>query len=153
MLVFFFLFTKCTTWLVADANGSLWRYLGEIFVKLWVEESHLRLHVLVQDQGEDGEHGVDGGVPAERTDSKHLLYNLKYVFLYRERRQISVKFPVWEIFVNHIFWRPLVSWSWSSSADWSLFTILSCGTVLSSSSWATWRHANGLLLLVSACPP
>lgn len=39
-------------------------YLGEVFIKLRVEKSHLRLHILVQDQGEHGEHGVDGGIPA-----------------------------------------------------------------------------------------
>ncbi len=38
------------------------RYLGEVFVKLWVEKSHLWLHILVQNQREHREHGVDGGI-------------------------------------------------------------------------------------------
>ena len=41
-------------------------YLGEVFVELWVEESHLWLHVLVQHQGEHWEHGVDGGIAGRR---------------------------------------------------------------------------------------
>lgn len=45
-----------------DANLA---HLGEVLVELWVEESHLRLHVLVQHQGEHWEHGVDGGITAQ----------------------------------------------------------------------------------------
>lgn len=38
-------------------------YLGEVLVKLWVQQSHLWLHILVQHEGEDWEHGVDGCIP------------------------------------------------------------------------------------------
>lgn len=41
-------------------------HLCEVFIKLWVEKSHIWLHVLVQNQGEHRKHGVDGGIPAQR---------------------------------------------------------------------------------------
>lgn len=44
-------------------KGAL--YLGEVFIKLWVEKSHVWLHILVQNQGEHRKHGVDGGIPAQ----------------------------------------------------------------------------------------
>lgn len=46
------------------------KYLQEIFVQFWVQHGHFGLHVFVQHQGEDGKHGVDGGVPE---DVSHCL--------------------------------------------------------------------------------
>ena len=37
--------------------------LEEVLVELRIQHSNFRLDVFVQDQREDGEHGVDGGVP------------------------------------------------------------------------------------------
>lgn len=46
------------------------QYLQEIFVQFWVQHGDFGLHVFVQHQGEDGKHGVDGGVPE---DVSHCL--------------------------------------------------------------------------------
>lgn len=37
-------------------------YLGKVFVKLWVKQCHLWLHILIQHQREHWEHGVDCSV-------------------------------------------------------------------------------------------
>lgn len=55
-------------------------YLCEVFIKLWVEQSHLRLHVLVQNQREHRKHGVDGGIPAKNRERNELHANMvKYI--------------------------------------------------------------------------
>lgn len=45
------------------------KYLQEIFVQFWVQHGNFGLHVFVQHQGEDGEHGVEGGVPGAHSPS------------------------------------------------------------------------------------
>lgn len=34
-------------------------YLGKVFIKLWVKHRHFWLHILIEHQRENWEHGVD----------------------------------------------------------------------------------------------
>lgn len=43
--------------LMSQAKHS--EYLQEVLVKFRIEHSHFRFHILIQNQGEDREHGVD----------------------------------------------------------------------------------------------
>lgn len=53
------LFIMCRTGVL---KVVLWNYLGKVFIKLWVKQCHLRLHILIQHQREHWEHGVDCSV-------------------------------------------------------------------------------------------
>lgn len=44
--------------------------LSEVLIKLWVEQGHFWLHILVQDQGEYRKHGVDSRIPTHKVKKK-----------------------------------------------------------------------------------
>lgn len=44
--------------------------LSEVLIKLWVEQGHLWLHILVQDQGEYRKHGVDSRITTHKVKKK-----------------------------------------------------------------------------------
>lgn len=45
--------------------------LSEVLIKLWVEQGHFWLHILVQDQGEYRKHGVDSRIPTHKVKKKN----------------------------------------------------------------------------------
>lgn len=44
--------------------------LSEVLIKLWVEQGHFWLHILVQDQGEYRKHGVDSRITTHKVKKK-----------------------------------------------------------------------------------
>lgn len=51
--------------------------LSEVLIKLWVEQGHLWLHILVQDQGEYRKHGVDSRITTHKVKKKRKKWEMK----------------------------------------------------------------------------
>lgn len=77
------------------------KYLQEIFVQFWVQHGNFWLHIFVQHQGEDGKHGVDGGVSETHPMSRKMTSDTRCFTLFIVR--LSSEMHNYRSYNFHIF--------------------------------------------------